>query len=370
MAFEWNPFSPGLILLDSVTLGWAAFAVWLCVRRIGGRGDRPSRGDWIALAMGACLASFPWLVARVAVGGTLGVFLLARVCWTLATLALPLVAGGLAYRWRMRLLWVFVFLPLGVKLYGEAVEPRWLELESIELSVPGLRSELRIVHLSDLQTDGIGSMHERARETANAFDPHVVLFTGDVLNHPSLVDEVATYLGGFRHEAGHFFVSGNVDRGFDLEGLLSRAGVTLLDGQTQTLELGGAEVAVVGVGLAESRAAGALAARRVEFEDADVRIVMSHVPDTLFEARRLPVDLLLAGHTHGGQISTPFGPPFTLSSVPRTVASGGLHRVGDLPVIVSRGLGLEGHVAPRVRMFSRPHLVLLTLRPPGGRPST
>jgi hypothetical protein len=51
---------------------------------------------------------------------------------------------------------------------------------------------------------------------------------------------------------------------------------------------------------------------------ADVRIVMSHVPDEVFYARpEHRIDLIIAGHTHGGQVVIPgFGPPLTLSGVP------------------------------------------------------
>ena len=91
---------------------------------------------------------------------------------------------------------------------------------------------------------------------------------------------------------------------------------------------------------------------------------MSHLPDALPIARSAPVQLLLSGHTHGGQVCLPWlGPIFTLSGVLRHIAAGGLHRIGGLSVVVSRGLGWEGHIAPRVRTFCRPQIGLITLAP-------
>ena len=100
-----------------------------------------------------------------------------------------------------------------------------------------------------------------------------------------------------------------------------------------------------------------------ERSDPGLRLLFSHYPDMLWHLRpETRVDLLVAGHTHGGQVSIPgFGPPITLSSVPRHVAAGGLHSVDGRRIYVSRGLGYEGGWAPRIRLFAPPELSLLTL---------
>ena len=82
----------------------------------------------------------------------------------------------------------------------------------------------------------------------------------------------------------------------------------------------------------------------------------------LWRSNGRAVDLHLAGHTHGGQIALPFfGPPVTLSSLPRRFARG-LHRFGDHWLHVTPGIGMEGSHAPRIRFLCPPSIDLIELR--------
>src|SRR5690606_31801463 len=92
-------------------------------------------------------------------------------------------------------------------------------------------------------------------------------------------------------------------------------------------------------------------------------IVLGHRPD--FALGSVDADLLLAGHTHGGQVQIPgFGPLVTLSNIPRAWAAGTVVSLDDdTTLVVSRGLGMERGVAPRLRFLCRPELVILDLVP-------
>jgi hypothetical protein len=94
---------------------------------------------------------------------------------------------------------------------------------------------------------------------------------------------------------------------------------------------------------------------------ADHRIVISHSPDFV-DAMPVDVDLVLAGHTHGGQFVVPFfGPPVTASRLPRLFA-GGLHDFRGTPLHVSRGIGMERGFAPPVRFLCPPEICVVDLR--------
>lgn len=74
------------------------------------------------------------------------------------------------------------------------------------------------------------------------------------------------------------------------------------------------------------------------------------------------VDLVLAGHTHGGQVVVPFfGPPYTASRLPRRYA-GGLNDYRGIPLHVSRGVGMERGFAPQVRFLCPPEICVVDVR--------
>jgi predicted MPP superfamily phosphohydrolase len=100
---------------------------------------------------------------------------------------------------------------------------------------------------------------------------------------------------------------------------------------------------------------------------AGFHLVFGHAPD--FALHAAPADLLVAGHTHGGQVRLPvIGPLLTFSRVPRAWASGVTRLGHDRTLVVSRGIGLERGHAPRLRFLCRPELVFLRLTPLGPEP--
>ena len=75
--------------------------------------------------------------------------------------------------------------------------------------------------------------------------------------------------------------------------------------------------------------------------------------------------MLLAGHTHGGQVRFPLvGALVTNARVPRSWAAGLTELPGGNRLLVSRGIGMECGYAPRIRFLCRPELVVIDLGPP------
>jgi len=90
-------------------------------------------------------------------------------------------------------------------------------------------------------------------------------------------------------------------------------------------------------------------------------ILLYHSPDLAPDAAQMGIDLQLSGHTHGGQVRLPLYGALYASSIYGKRFEMGLRRVGALQVYTSRGIGLEGMGAPRVRFLCPPEIVLFEI---------
>ncbi len=233
-------------------------------------------------------------------------------------------------------------------------------------------SVLRILHLSDIQAARVGEHEERALRLGLEQRPDLIVFTGDLAQSdpwgsreqalPRLRDLLR--LAAARAPLGAYAVQGDVDH--DWPATLEGSGFVPLSDRSVAVRLAdGHRVALVGLSLRNSRTRSVetLASLVRSAPPADARIVLGHSPDFALALARVPgVDLALAGHTHGGQVVVPFfGPPLTLSRIPRRSAAG-LTRLDGLWLHVSPGIGLERGAAPPIRFLCPPAVCLLELR--------
>ncbi len=97
--------------------------------------------------------------------------------------------------------------------------------------------------------------------------------------------------------------------------------------------------------------------------DGGVKLLLVHSPDIAPEASAAGFDLYLCGHTHGGQIRMPIiGPLLTSSQLGKRFAMG-RYEVGGMTLYTSRGIGMEGHGAPRARFLCPPEVILWEIVP-------
>ncbi|MGE0145026.1 MAG: metallophosphoesterase [Planctomycetota bacterium] len=325
-----------------------------------------------------CRFSFVWLALTAsvtAVGLHLTFATLNAIAHAIAHVAAPLaVARGLqrVLTARDRAGWWGIGVGvsvLGVYLWSCFVEPRRLAVTIHRVESPraaSVPSGLRVVLLADIQTDRIGEYESSVLDRVKSLEPDLVLLAGDYVQIGDKIRfaaEAARFRELFaRYEPwprlGMYAVIGDIDpdpRIFD------GTRVRLLD--DESVDVGGESMLqIVGLSLPSSRRSLDDSVRSSIAEFSGFSIVLGHAPDFMLDAiagTAAPDALLLAGHTHGGQVVVPgFGPPITLTAVPRAIAAGGLHRYGAAQLCVSRGIGMERGLAPRIRFWCPPEIVV------------
>jgi predicted MPP superfamily phosphohydrolase len=251
----------------------------------------------------------------------------------------------------------------GIAVDGFLIEPTWLEVTRYQLATPKITRHMRIVVVADLQADAIGPYERNALQRALDERPDLILLAGDHLQAKfrqasRLHVELNQLLREMRFSAplGVFAVRGNIEWDHWAE---SFAGLPIRAvEQTETFDVG--EIRLTCLSADDSfhgRNLGSIARDPGRFH-----IILGHSPN--FARATTGADLLVAGHTHGGQVRLPLvGPIMTNSRVPRRLASGWHDLPDGAKLLVSRGVGVERGDAPRVRFLCRPQLVVIDLQP-------
>ena len=241
-----------------------------------------------------------------------------------------------------------------------------LELDLIErgLDVPRLPPALEglsIVHLSDFHFTGrIGRpFFEEIVRMSNALEPEIVALTGDLVDKTQFIDWIPETFGRLKARYGVYYIFGNHDLRVDcqrLQRVMGDCGLVYLGGRWKVIEVRGQPVLLAGNELPWFKPAADLTTCPPRSE-VPFRLLLAHSPDQLPWARKGDGDLMLAGHTHGGQIRLPLiGPVFAPSCNGVQYASG-LFYAPPTILNVSRGLSAE---LP-LRMNCTPEIIHLTL---------
>jgi len=254
------------------------------------------------------------------------------------------------------------------------VEPTRLEVSRVRIFSQKISRPVKIVLLADLQTDRVGGYEREVFRRVIEEKPDLLLLAGDYLQtsweergdlhgqlRPLLQQAVEEGLA----DGGRIYaVQGNVDfADWDqmFEGL--DAGRVTAVKSNRSFDLGQLQLTCL------SWLASNDTSLKIAGANADrFHIVLGHSPN--FALGPVDADLLLAGHTHGGQVQLPWiGPLITHTRVPRAWTTGltELDNGAKAKLVVSPGIGMERGFAPRLRFLCPPELVVIELVPGAGQ---
>ena len=273
--------------------------------------------------------------------------------------------------------WLLSMLPLGgAGLLGWAEhDTQELKLETWDLFYPQLPAALEgktICQLSDLHLESLRMTPERITQAAMSRKPDLLVLTGDIISTRTDLDKVDNYLGKLSAPYGKYVVLGNNDYSHLSHTLLKRylkqfRGLGWIPLLNEASFLSSLNLWVIGVDDPATahddvdRAYQNLLTAQSSLptpQTPPFRLALAHSTDCLDDVAKYGADLLLTGHTHGGQIRLPgLEPLITNTYLGDKGIYEGYHIVNATPLYINRGIGesiipLRFNVPPEIAFFT------------------
>ena len=265
----------------------------------------------------------------------------------------------------LSILSLFILLIIALPFYAWKVEPFLVHVNHVELGKKNERTPLNVVQISDLQVSEYYETNrlDKVIEKVNAQKPDILLFTGDLFNNYSKYPEqrapMIEKLKAFKANIGKYAVWGNHDYGGGAvrvyEDVMSAGGFTVLRNQGETLTLSDGRQVFLG-GLDDSLLGNPSVSDTLAYrQNYDYAITMTHEPDVADAFIGTDTQLVLAGHSHGGQVWIPFYP---IKNVLAEKYTRGLYQLDAITQLyVNTGIGTTSiharfAVIPEVTQFT------------------
>ncbi len=253
-------------------------------------------------------------------------------------------------------------IPFCVLVYAYVTAPKRVKVRRYTLSLlPPGETRIRIAYLSDIHTgDQLPQKQlERVTRLLSHERPDVILIGGDMVEREASTIGQLKAWKSLMAPLGIFAILGNhdyEDRPKLIREMYAKLGWIDATNTRFTITKGGASIELMGT---DDTFFGHPDVELLHSAHTLPRIVLAHSPDTMLDLQPGDANLVLAGHTHGGQIRLPFiGPIVRLPQRGPRTWDRGYKTVRGIPLIISTGLGLSG---PSVRLFCPPELVIVDL---------
>lgn len=259
---------------------------------------------------------------------------------------------------------IFLLTIILTPVYAFKVEPNLVKINHINIGNSQTEKELKVVQISDIQvSEEYDTSHlDQIIKKVNSENPDLIVFTGDLFDNYAKYShelEITQKLNELHSKIGKFAVWGNHDYGGGaaqiFERVMTNGGFTVLKNYGETIELKSGKRLFIG-GLDDSLLGNPSVSQTLAYrQNADFSILLTHEPDVADKFVGFNTQLILAGHSHGGQIKLPF---YEVKNVLAKKYTHGLYTLSDgAKLYVNTGLGTTSiharlGVIPEVSSFS------------------
>lgn len=239
-------------------------------------------------------------------------------------------------------------------------------------SIPKSFDGYRIVQISDFHNAQIGKDNEKLISLIEKAEPDIIAITGDIVDwRRTDIELTKEFVLQIMKIAPCYYVSGNnesyITEKYDVKNILADMGVTVLEDETQHLEIEGEKILLAGVddpafsdNYSSADSVPIMQTKLEELMSDDIyTVLLSHRPELFGVYCEYEADLVLSGHAHGGQFRIPFiGGLYAPDQGFFPEYDAGLYTDGKTNMIVSRGIG---NSKIPIRFNNRPEVIVIEL---------
>ncbi len=261
-----------------------------------------------------------------------------------------------------------IFLIGLIAAYSYYIEPKLITVHEYKISNENITDNFKgfkIAHISDIHYGRVFNKKqmEKLINKINEQKPDIVVLTGDLIDKDTKItikisEEISKYLNKIEATAGKYAISGDHDLKFDeWENIIKNGGFTNLNNTYDTIyKEGYSNMLIAGTStFKDKQSINDKLKTTIEYinsfeKDGPIyKILLMHEPDYIDDLTDNKFDLILAGHSHGGQVRTPFCPIIVPNGSKKYYNSH--YKLENSDLYVSNGLGVSNY---NFRLFNTP----------------
>lgn len=269
-----------------------------------------------------------------------------------------------------KLFGVMIVIAILIGLYSVYVEPHLLRVKQYDIKLEQVMGDkITVVQFSDTHIGDFFTTEdlEKVVDKINEQKADLVFFTGDLMDNAAeyegSINEIAAILSKIKATSGKYAVFGNRDYGGGAErfyeDLMELAGFEVLVNTSTTLTIKGTTISLFG---ADDALIGYYDAKKTMqgINQDHLNVLLFHEPDLISDFINYPIDLSLAGHSHGGQVYIPFYGPLLTTTLADKYVRGLYDLKNDREALLYVNTGIGNTKLP-FRLFNVPQLSVFKL---------
>ncbi|KAF2955634.1 metallophosphoesterase [Marinitoga sp. 38H-ov] len=247
------------------------------------------------------------------------------------------------------LFYVLIF----ILIYSFFIEPFSVKKTDLHIDVPNLDLKIKIVHITDLHMYKYIFFHEKILDKIKEEKPDIILYTGDSIIKNTDKNDLNKFFKKLSEIAPVYTVYGNWDY-YNIElvnNVYNKNNIHVINDNTINVFFDNFSIKLIGLPIYKKIS-------YVDTTESNYTIVLEHIPDTIFYNKEVfdQANLILAGHTHGGQVYIPFITKFFIKKY-SFYLKGKINFKDNKIMYINRGLGAWFNI----RFLAPPEILIITL---------